>query len=412
MASNKKQVVILGAGYGGLRTALKLERLLKKDPYWRILLIDHYDFHQLKTELHELAAGRTRVEAVAVPIARLIRNKNIDFLHAEATSINFNQRYVATTRGKIGYDKLVIALGSETEFFSIPGLSKQAFTLSSVDDAQRIRTHIQDVFAQARNETDEAKRRVMLTVVVGGGGFTGVELATELAEYIQRLCKQFAISPNEMQLIVIEAGDTILPGFDLELVRQAQQAMRAMGIRLLLKTPCVSVEGNSVNLKTGENIQTRTLIWTGGVRACDLIAEAGLKYGPRSRVVVNPYLESVDHPEVYVIGDNALVLNPVTNRPLAPTAQLAVQQAEFTALNIYAEIKGMKRVRYIPKVTGQFVSLGDRDAVGWMWKFKITGFLAWLIKRMTVVRYLYSIGGFKLMTSRLPALFFPSENND
>lgn len=406
MASNKKQIVILGAGYSGLRTALELERLLKQNVNWRILLVDRYDFHQLKTEVHEVAAERTSAETVSVPIARLIRNKNIDFFHAEATNIDFAQRVVTTTRGKVRYDKLVIALGSETEFFAIPGLARHSFTLSSVDDAKRIKTHIRDVFAKARNEKDDAKRRAMLTFVVGGGGFTGVEFATELTNYISKLCKQFEIAVKDTQLIVIEAGDTVLTGFNLELINQAQKVMQTKGIRLMLKTPCVSVDDDSVKLKTGEKISTRTLIWTGGVRACDLVAEAGLKYGPRSRVVVNPYLESVDHPGVYVIGDNALVLDPVTNRPLAPSAQLALQQAEFAALNIYAEIKGVKRIRYVPKVAGQFVSLGDRNAVGWVWKFKVTGFVAWFLKRMIVVRYLYSLGGLKLMISKLPALFF------
>jgi len=406
MAFPRKQIVILGAGYGGLRTALKLERLLGQDINWKILLIDRYDFHQLKTELHKVAAGRISVEAVSIPIADIIRNKDIEFLNAEATHIEFAQRAVITSRGKITYDKLVIALGSETEFFGVPGLSKQAFTLSSIDDARRIKTHIQDMFAQAKNETDDARKQAMLTILVGGGGFTGVELATELTDHLSKLCKQFEIAPNETQLIVIEAEDRVLPGFDSELVNQVQKIMKVKGIRLMLKTPCASVEDDSVRLKTGEKISTRTLIWTGGVRACDLVAESGLKYGPRSRVVVNPYLESVDHPEVYVIGDNALVLDPVTNRPLAPSAQLALQQAEVAALNLYAEIKGVKRVRYVPKVAGQFVSLGGRSAVGWVWRFKVTGFLAWFLKRMTVVRYLYSVGGLRLVVPRLPTLLF------
>jgi len=240
---------------------------------------------------------------------------------------------------------------------------------------------------------------------VGGAGFTGVELATELTDYISKLCKQFEIAPNETQIIVVEARDVVLLGFDLEFAIQAQKVMHAKGIKLMLKTPCVSVEEGSIRLKTDKKILTRTIIWTGGVRACELVAEAGLKYGPRSRVVVNPYLESVDHPGVYVIGDNALVLDPVTNRPLAPSAQLALQQAEFAALNISAEIRGVKRIRYVPKVAGEFVSLGDKNAVGWVWKFRVTGFVAWFLKRMTVGRYLYSLGGLEVLFSHLPALF-------
>jgi len=405
MKPSKKQVVILGAGYAGLRTALRLEQLLKCDAEWRILLIDKFNHHQLKTELHEAAAGRASLEAVVVPMAKILRNKNIDFVQAEAISVDFAQRIVATTVGKIMYDKLVIALGSETEFFGIPGMSKHAFTLMSIEDAERIRTHIKEMFAQAKKEKDEAKRRFMLRIVVGGGGFTGVELANELVGYMEKLSKQFEIASNEPELIVVEAGETVLPGLDLELVKRAQRVMESKGIKLMLKTLCVSADADSISLKSGEKIHAHTIVWTGGVRACDLVAESGLRYGPRSRVVVNPYLESVDHPRVYVIGDNALVVDPVTNRPLAPTAQLAIQQAETAALNICAEIRGYKRVRYIPKVAGQFVSLGDRDAVGWVWKFKVTGFPAWFLKRMTLLRYIYSVGGLKLAVPRLIFLF-------
>ncbi len=410
MSSDKKQIVILGAGYGGVRTAMRLESLLKQDADWQVLLVDRYDFHQLKTELHEVAAGRVSADTVSVPIARLIRNKHIGFFQAEATDIDFVQHVVTTSKGKIRYDKLVIALGSETEFFGIPGLGAQAFTLTSVDDALRIRTHILEMFTQARNETDQAKRQATLTFVIGGGGYTGVELATELFQYISRLCKQFDISSKETQLITIEAGDRVLHGFDQQLAVQAQKVMKAKGIRLMLNTPCVAIEGNVIRLKTGDEISARTLIWTGGVRACELVekteSEHGLKYGSRGRIVVNQYLESIDIPGVYAIGDDALVVDAVTNRPLAPSAQLALQQAEVAAANIAAEIRGFKRVRYVPKVAGEFVSLGGRNAVGWLWKFKVTGFVAWFLKRLSVVRYLYSLGGFRLVISRLRALFF------
>ena len=411
MATTQGQIVILGAGYGGLRAALKLEKLLKNTPNCKITLIDINDSHQLRTELHQVAAGTTNPQTIAIPIAKLIKNKNITFQQSEATHIDFTHQYVTTTKGKTQYDKLIIALGSETEFFGIPGMSRNAHTLSSVQDATSIKTHIRDKFTEAKNETDKTKKQAASTIVIGGGGFTGVELATELVDYVKRLCRQLQINPKDTKLIVVEGGATVLPGFDPELIAQAQKAMRKKNIELMLKTPCISFENDCVTLKTGKKILTKTVIWTGGVRACDLVAESGLHYGPRSRVVVNPLLESVDHPGVYVIGDNALVLDPVTNRPLAPTAQLALQQAEIAAMNIYAEIKGLQRTRYTPKIAGQFVSLGDRDAVGWIWKLKVSGFIAWLFKRMTVVRYLFSLGGLGLLVPRLPALFSSSSDD-
>jgi NADH dehydrogenase len=397
----KMQVVILGAGYGGLYTALKLERLLKRRKDWEILLIDQNDYHQLKTELHEVAAERKTFEAVTIPFKTLLRHKQINFMRAEATHIDFDHKTVTTTQGNVNYDKLVIALGSETEFFGVPGLREHAFTLASISDAQRIRGHIRKMFVQSAKETNEKVRQTILTFAVGGGGFTGVELATELADYIARLAEETNIGKDEPRLIVVEAGGSILPGFDVKLANRAFRVLESRGVRLMLKTPVVAFDGNTIRLKTNEEIQTKTLIWTGGVRANALVANSGLKCGPRGRVVVNPFSESVDYAGVYLVGDNSLVLDSATGRPLAPTAQLALQQAETVAFNICAELTGKRRKRFLPRVVGQFVSLGRHDAVGWVWKFRISGFPAWFLKRLSVLRYLYSVGGLRLMTARL-----------
>lgn len=405
MAPSQKRVVILGAGYGGLRTALSLETLLKHNPTWHIQLIDRFSYHQLKTEIHEVAAGKTSPEAAYIPIATLIAHKKIEFTQAEVTKIDFSRQTITTNRGNVQYDILVIALGSEPQFYGIPGLNQYSFTLSSVEDAVRINNHIQEMFRQARNETDESKKGAMLTVVIGGAGFTGVELATELAHNMKKLTKQFDFSSKHVQLIMVEALASILPEFDTELVKQAQRVIESKGIKLKLSVPCILAEPDAVKLKTGERIPTSTAVWTGGIQACTIAAESGLEHGASGRIIVNHFLESIDNPRVYVVGDAALTLDPVTGKPLAPTAQLAIQQAEVAAHNIHSDIKSLQRARYVPKVIGQFISLGGKNAVGWIWRFKVTGFFAWFLKRVTLARYLYSIGGFKLVTRRLPVLF-------
>jgi NADH dehydrogenase len=405
MASDKKRVVILGAGYGGLRTALTLESLLKHNPNWQILLVDRYNYHQLKTEIHEVAAGKISPDAASIPLATLIAHKKIEFTQTEVTNIDFSIQKVETNKGNVSYDILVIALGSEPQFFGIPGLNQHSFTLSSVEDALRINKHIKEMFRQARNETEQSKKRAMLTIVIGGAGFTGVELATELAHNMKELTKRFDFSSEQVQLIMIEALGSVLPEFNTELVKRAQQVIEGRGIKLKLGTTCISTEPDAVKLKTGEVIPTHTTIWTGGIQACVTATKSGLEHGASGRIVVNHFLESVDHLGIYVVGDAALTLDPLTHRPLAPTAQLAIQQAEVAAFNIHADIENLKRMKYVPRVIGQFVSLGGKEAVGWIWKFKVTGFFAWFLKCITLVRYLYSIGGFKLVTRRLPALF-------
>jgi NADH dehydrogenase len=401
----KTRIVILGAGYGGLYIALKLERLLKNRKDCEILLIDQNDYHQLKTELYDVAAERKTFKDITVPLQTLLKHKRINFMHAEVTRIDFIQKTVTTTQGTVRCDKLVIALGSETEFFGIPGLREHAFTLVSFDDAQRIRRHIRKMIMQSANELDEKARQAMLTFVVGGGGFTGVELAAELADYIAKLAKEADLGKDKPRLILVEARGSILPGFDVKLVNHASQVLASKNIRLMLNTPIVAFNGHAIQLKTNDKIQTNTLIWTGGVRANALVAKSRLKYGPRGRIVVNPFLESVNYAGVYVVGDNSLVLDPATSRPLAPTAQLALRQAETAAFNIYAELVGKRRKRFTPKIIGQFVSLGGHQAAGWVWKFRVYGFLAWFLKRLSVLRYLHSIGGLKLMITKLLQLF-------
>jgi len=402
----KIQVVILGAGYGGLYTALKLEHLLKNRKDCEILLIDQNDYHQLKSELYEVAAERKTFEDITIPLQTLLKHERTNFMRAEVTHIDFTQKTVTTIQGKVKYDKLVIALGNETEFFGIPGLKEHAFTLVSLDDAQRIKSHIRKMIMQSTSKLDEKARQAALTFVVGGGGFTGVELATELADYIAKLAKEANIGKDKPRLILVEARGGILPGFDVKLVNHAFQVLISRNIRLMLKTPIVAFDGHIIHLKTSDKIQTNTLIWTGGVRVNALVAKSKLKSGSRDRIIVNPFLESVNYAGVYVVGDNSLVLDLDTGRPLAPTAQLALQQAKIAAFNIYAELAGKRRERFTPKIVGQFVSLGRHEAVGWVWKFRVSGFLAWFLKRLSVLRYLHSIGGLKLMIAKLLQLLF------
>jgi len=400
------RIVILGAGYGGLYTALKLENLLEKRKNCEILLIDRNEHHQLKTELHEVAAAKKSPETVTIPIKNILKHRRIGFLKAEITNINFPWKTVTTANGEVKYDKLVIALGSQTEFFGIPELEEHTLTLTSIKDAYNIKRHIRNMFIQATKIKDKNARRATLTFVIGGGGFTGVELATELADYLARLSKEQGISQKTPHLVLVEAGSRILPGFDVKLANKALHVIKSKGIKLMLKTPVVAFDGDTIQLKTNQEIRTKTLIWTGGVRANALIAGSGLKCGPRGRAVVNPFLESVDYAGVYLVGDNSLVLDTATGRPLAPTAQLALQEAETAAYNIYAELTGKRRRRFKPKIVGQFVSLGGHQAVGWIWRFRVSGVLAWLLKRLSVFRYLNLIGGPKLMITKfLPLLF-------
>ncbi|MBI4318097.1 MAG: NAD(P)/FAD-dependent oxidoreductase [Chloroflexi bacterium] len=387
----------MGAGYGGLSAALRLERRLRRDPNSEIVLVDQNDYHQLIPRIHEVAAGSIAPEAATVPLERLLGGKAVRFLKAGVKDFRLEQQRVLADGGEIPYDFLVIALGSETDFFGIPGLREHSLTLKSIEDALVLKEHVERMFALSQSEDRDEHRKRLLTFIVGGGGFTGTELAGEMADWLVELRATYNVDPQSVRLLVLEASPQLLTGFDPDLVEIARRILERRGVELRLGTPVVHADADGVQLKTGERIKAGTVIWTGGVTTNSLVASSGLATGVRGRVVVNPYLESGSFVGVYVVGDSALVLNPKTGRPMAPSAQLAVQQGISAARNICADIRGRTRATYRPKVVGEVVSVGRREGLAVVGPLKFDGRLARILKEMTTLRYLYMLGGLDLL---------------
>lgn len=393
----QKNIVILGAGYGGLRTALRLEKLVHPLLDHRITLVDQNRHHQLITQLHEVAGGRTPAEEAALPLERFLGLRRIDFHQARVTGIDSSRRLVSTDRGETPFDYLVIALGSETNFFNIPGMREHSFTLKSLGDACLVQGHVHEMLAWAASQSDPQARQEALTFVVGGGGFTGVELAAELAESLPRLASRYGVSAEELRLVIVEAGKTLLQGIHPLLAARATRALESKGVRLLLGSPAQSADARGVVLASGQRVASRTVIWTGGVRAVEALEKWGLPTGASGRVRVSDFLEVEGHPGVYVVGDSALVVEGATQRPAPPSAQLAVAQAETVARNIYAGITGTGPEAYSPHVTGEAVSLGPRDGVAWIGPMHFSGRPAQWLKSFIARRYLWESGGLELV---------------
>ncbi len=388
---------MLGAGYGGLRTALEVDRRLRASHCAEIILVDQYDYHHLITKLHEVMAASIQPQAARIPLARILRGKAIKFLKARVQGFRFGDQQVITSVGDVPYDYLVIALGSETDFFGVLGAEKYSLTLKSLDDALRIRAHIERMFKVAGSESRADRRKAMLTLVVSGGGFTGIEVAGELSDWLPELARDHNVDVSEVQLLVVEAGPSIMAGFPPRLVAQAQRILTRKRVGIKVSDPIIRVDDGSVELGSGERIAAGTVIWAGGVRTTDVVAKSGLQTGVRGRIVVNPFLETAAYTGVYVVGDAALILDPKTGRPLAPSAQWAVQQASCAARNICADVKGRMRVRYIPKALGEVVSLGRTQGLASLAGIEFDGRLAIILKEMTVLRYLYMVGGVSLL---------------
>jgi NADH dehydrogenase len=377
-----KNIVVIGAGYGGITAALRLARLFRSLPQYSVHLVDKYPFHTLKTQLHEAAVHK---RGVTIDIGRIIRNQRIIFHLGSATAINLHERTILIGDQQISYEFLVVALGSQANFHKITGLEQFALTLQSASDAEKIYQHISVLCAKASSEQDLNLRKQMLRFVVGGGGLSGIELAGELVDHISQSVRDYRLSASEPEVIVVEAADDILPASGKELREQVREKIVDKGVRLLPRTRVVEVSSAGVTLSTGEVLRAGTLIWTGGIRITDLAKESGFSIGQSGRIIVNEYLQSTTHPSVYAIGDNALAINPETGNPVPAAAQFALQQGRLVADNICSVVLGNPQRRYVPRVWGEVVSLGRHLAAAWLAlpilrKLAFVGFIAGLLK--------------------------------
>ncbi|MEN3772833.1 NAD(P)/FAD-dependent oxidoreductase, partial [Priestia megaterium] len=255
-------ILILGGGYGGLLTAMTARQHLSSDEA-KITVVNRFATHQIITELHRLAVGGVSEQAVALPLDKLLKNYNVDLKIATVKEISPDQREVSLEDGtKLSYHYLVTALGSETAYFNIPGLEEHSFVLKSVNDANRLRAHVEACIA----EYSKTKNKADGTIVVGGGGLTGIELVGEYADLMPSLCLKHGVDPKEISLYCVEAAPTVLPGFPAELVERAQSSLTKRGVTFVTGTPVTKMDATTVELKDGSKIETKTMVWTGGVQ--------------------------------------------------------------------------------------------------------------------------------------------------
>ncbi|MCI3919986.1 NAD(P)/FAD-dependent oxidoreductase [Paenibacillus sp. TRM 82003] len=385
------RIVILGAGYGGIVTALRLQKELNYNEA-DVTLVNKHDYHYITTHLHMPAAGTDDPQNARVNILKLIDEFKIDFVKSTVVQIRPNDKKVILEDGTLSYDYLVIGLGGEPETFGIPGLKENAHFIRSINSVRLIREHIEYQFAKFKKEPH---RKDYLTFIVGGAGFTGIEFVGELADRIPKLCREFDVDPSFVKIYNVEAAPTALPGFDPELVQYAMEVLQKKGVTFKIGVALKECTPDGITLADGEEIKTHTVIWTGGVRGNRLIEEAGFE-AMRGRVKVDEHLRIPGHDDVFVIGDCSIVMND-EGRPYPPTAQMAIQQADILAHNLVASIRGsaLKTFKYESK--GTVASLGKNEAIGIAFNRKLKGGSAAMMKKMIDLRYLYIIGGIPLV---------------
>lgn len=390
----KQNIVVVGAGYAGVSATKFLAKKFKKDTDVTITLIDRHSYHTMMTELHEVAGGRVEPEAIQYNLQRLFsRKKNVKLVTDTVTGIDKENKVVKTLAGSYPFDQLILGMGGEPNDFGTPGVKENGFTLWSFDDAVKIRHHIEATVAKAAIEPDAEVRKAMLTFVVCGSGFTGIEMVGELIDWKDRLAKDAKIDPDEITLMVVEAMPTILNMLSRNDAAKAERYLEKKNVQLLLNSPIVEVAADHIKLKDGSEVPTHTLIWTAGVKATSDAADFGLEAARGSRLVANEYMQAKGYEDknIYIIGD-LVYYEETPNTPTPQIVQAAEQTGHTAAANIVADIKGGEKHAFKGNYQGFMVSIGAKWGVANLFdKIHLSGFLAIIMKHIVNLKYFFDI---------------------
>ncbi len=374
-ASRRPTVVIVGAGFGGLRAA----RALRKAPV-DVVLLDRHNYHLFQPLLYQVATAGLEPEQIAKPVRAILRGQqNLEFRMVQVTGVDWVARQVITDNGPVSYDYLILAVGGETNYFGMDSILRHAFGLKGVVDAVAIRNHVLRCFERAMLEPDAERRRALLTFVVVGGGPTGVEMAGALSELIRLvLVKDYPrLNIKDVRVLLLEATDRLLASLPARLREAAAETLWRKHVEVRFGAAVQDSDGARVTLKGGEVIPARTLIWAAGAQAVALTTQLGLPTARQGRVAVTPMLEAPGHAEVFVIGDAAYL--EYEGAPLPMMAPVAIQMAETAAHNIERRLRGEAPLPFRYKDPGSLATIGRNAAVAYIGGIAFKGFLAWAV---------------------------------
>lgn len=406
--SNTKKIVILGGGYAGVEAAKVLNKKFKKDNNVEITLINSNPYHTLLTELHEIAGHRTEKESVMVDLYSVFKATKVNVVRDTIASIDYKEQVLTSETGSYKYDYLVLGCGAEPAFFGVEGVQENAFTIWSLKDALKIKAHVESIFEKAQGEKDVMKRKELLTIIVAGAGFTGVEVVGELFDQKKILCQKYDINENEVTIYNVEAMPNILPMLKPKLQNKATNYMKKKKVQVLTNAAIVKATADGIVLKDGREIKSKTLIWTCGVQGNSFVPGTGIKQGPRNRIQVNEFMQSMEYTNVYAIGDNAYY--EVNGKPFPQVVEAALQTGECAAANIHADITKTEKHKFELNIHGFMVSIGSRYCVAELMGVQMSGFIAMAMKHMVNLHYLWGVGGVKLIWNYMLHEFFHMEN--
>ena len=366
-------MVIVGAGFGGLTCA----RQLRKAPVG-VLVLDANNYHLFTPFLYQVASSLLEPAEVANSVRSLLRPlHNADFLRARVTGADLDRKVLMTDHGDVAYDYLVLATGSESNYFGNQSIEEHSIGLKTLPEGMALRNLVLDRFEQARWVTDPEVRAALLTFTVVGGGPTGVEYAGALSELVRLALRRDYRGANvsEVRIVLIEGLDRLLAAFDPKLSAAALRSLRKKGVDVRLGTLVKEVDRGGIELSDGHHLATNTVVWTAGVRPTELARTIGIPVSHSGRAVVRPTLQVPGHDEVFVIGDASGPKQDGGELPmLIPVAN---QEAKHTAANIRALVEGRRPTDFRYHDPGIMATIGRNSAVAQLGPVKLSGFLGW-----------------------------------
>lgn len=382
--TTRKKVLILGGGFGGLYTALGLEKSLAAADL-EITLINRENCSLFTPMLHEVAASDLDFTHIVNPLRKML--KRVQFFHGNIENIDLVGRSVSVVHGpenhmhELPFDYLVVALGSITNFFGNPCLMQHSMTIKSLGDAIHLRNRLIDLLEEADADCALGARSDLLTVVVAGGGFAGAETIAGINDFLRDSVRFYShLTEDMIRVVLVHPGDVILPELGPKLGAYAQKKLAERKVEIHVKTKVDHVTAETVFLSNGSEIPARTIVWAAGTAPNPLLAALPCKMD-KGRLVANEFLEVEGCTNVWALGDCASVNDPKTGHPYPPTAQHALRQGKTVANNIVAVIRGGKKKPFAFSTLGLLAAIGKRTGVANILGVNFSGFLAWFLWR-------------------------------
>lgn len=397
----KANIIVLGGGYAGLRTIHRLERLgVDAD----LTLVTRRPYCRETTQLHEVAAGTKTVDDITFPIQDVINPSKTKLIIESVESVDTENKTVTlASGGTLSFDYLVLATGFESETFGIEGASEHALPLVGIETAEAAREHLYGKLARYK-ETGDVRD---LTVAVCGGGITAIEYLGELVDIMPSLANRFGFPLEKVRLVCVEAAPALLGMFPKPLANHAVSALERRGVEFKVGTPIKGVKpGAVVYEENGElnEVEASTIVWTTGVRGSHVVCTLGLSCN-RNRIAVQSDLSIEGCPNVFVIGDSSMVIDPATNRPFPTTAQISTKQGTYVAQAIADKLAGRTPQPFTFTPAGAIMSLGNHDGIGTVGSMQMKGYLAAIIKKAVINKSIWELGNLKTFLKKSRFLF-------